>query len=43
MILRYELKIILEEEVKPKLRMWNLEHIMTHTANCREYRELYKV
>ena len=33
---------ILEEDVRPRLRMWSPKHIRDHVAMCSEYRDRYK-
>ena len=33
---------ILEEDVRPRLRMWDWRHIREHIRRCKEYRDAYK-
>jgi len=39
---KYAMDSILEEEIRPKLKMWSPSHIRDHLARCKEYRDRYK-
>ena len=39
---RFALESVLEEDVRPRLRMWSPVHIRDHIAKCTEYRDRYK-